>query len=70
MNKPKYNRLKAVLAEKGVSSKDLAKMIGCAEGTVSTWCRNFKQPSIETLFKIAERLQIEPAELIASRNFK
>lgn len=60
----KLNRIKAVLAEKGVSNKELADMLGVTEGTVSTWCRNIKQPRMENLFEIAKALEIEPATLI------
>lgn len=66
MDKPKYNRIKAALAEKGISNKELAENINVTEGTVSTWCRNFKQPKIETLFEIAKYLKIEAAELLCS----
>jgi transcriptional regulator with XRE-family HTH domain len=55
-----------VLAEKGISNKQLAEDIGVTEGTVSTWCRNIKQPKIETLFVIAKYLQMEATELINS----
>jgi putative transcriptional regulator len=64
MDKPKYNRIKAVLAEKGVSNKELAENLGVTEGTVSTWCRNFKQPKIETLFEIGKQLKVEASDLI------
>lgn len=64
MNKPKLNRIKSVLAETGVSNKELAEGIGVTEGTVSTWCRNFKQPKIETLFEIAKYLKVEATDLI------
>ncbi|SFE67594.1 DNA-binding transcriptional regulator, XRE family [Chitinophaga sp. CF118] len=71
MNKPKYNRIKAVLAEKGVSNKELAEDLGVTEGTVSTWCRNFKQPKIETLFEIAKHLNVEAIDLLSSmKNYK
>lgn len=66
MKNPKYNRIKAVLAEKGVANKRLAEAIGVTEGTVSTWCRNIKQPKIETLFEAAKHLKVEPSELINS----
>lgn len=62
--KPKFNRIKAVLAEKGVSNKELAENLGITEGAVSTWCRNFKQPKIETLFEIAKYLHVEASELL------
>lgn len=66
MNKPKFNRIKAVLAEKGMSNKELAEKLGVTEGTVSTWARNFKQPRIETLFEIAKVLKIEACDLLNS----
>ena len=66
MKKPKYNRIKAVLAENGVANKELAEKLGVAEGTVSTWCRNVKQPGLETLFQIAKYLKVEPAELLTT----
>lgn len=68
MVKPKFNRIKAVLAEKGVSNKELAENIGVTEGTVSTWCRNFKQPKIETLFDIAQYLKTEASTLLSPMN--
>lgn len=66
MDKPKFNRIKAVLAEKSVSNRELADKLGVTEGTVSTWCRNYKQPSIETLFEVARYLKVEPGTLLNS----
>ena len=66
MTKPKYNRIKAALAEKSVSNRTLAEHLGVNEGTVSTWCRNVKQPGLETLFQIAKYLKVEPAELLTT----
>ena len=43
------NRIKAVLAEKQVSGKWLANEIGRTENTVSRWCANKVQPSLENL---------------------
>ncbi|WP_026309945.1 helix-turn-helix transcriptional regulator [Niabella aurantiaca] len=60
-----FNRIKAVLAEQKTTQKELAIALGVAEGTVSTWCRNFKQPEIQTLFKIAWHLKIEAYTLIS-----
>lgn len=64
--KKEINRLKVVLAEKKVTSRELAKHLGKTETTVSRWCTNDSQPALETLFKIAELLQIEVRELIHS----
>jgi hypothetical protein len=37
-----------------------------AISTASTWCRNVKQPKIQTLFVIARFLQLEATELLNS----
>jgi len=67
MAETKYNRIKAVLAEKGISNKELAEKLGITEGAVSTWCRNFKQPKIETLFEIAKILQVDVRLLLVEQ---
>ena len=64
--KNKYNRLKAVLAEKGKSNKELAELLEMSEQTVSLWCTNTRQPSVENLFIIAKVLKINVRELLVS----
>lgn len=58
------NRIKVVLAEKQVSGKWLANEIGRTENTVSRWCANKVQPSLENLLEIAEVLEVDIRELI------
>lgn len=68
MSKKVYNRIKAVLAEEGKSNKDLAQLVGVAEQTVSRWCTNSGQPSIETLYQIAKVLKRDVRDfLVANR---
>ena len=66
MSKTIYNRIKAVLAEKGKTNKDLADALKIAPETVSSWCTNSAQPSIKKLFEIAVYLDIEAADLLVS----
>jgi transcriptional regulator with XRE-family HTH domain len=61
-----YNRIKAVLAEKGKTNIWLAEELGKNKTTVSKWCTNDVQPPIETLFKIAEVLGVDSRELLVS----
>ncbi|WP_291919792.1 helix-turn-helix transcriptional regulator [Chitinophaga sp.] len=61
------NRIKAVLAEKSKANKWLAEAIGVNINTVSKWCTNKIQPSVETLFEIAEALDVEARELLVLR---
>ena len=58
------NRIKVVLAEKRKTNKWLAEQLDCAPTTVSKWCTNSSQPSIETLLKIADLLEIHYTELV------
>lgn len=66
MTKVKLNRIKSVLAEKNSSGKDLAYHLGKTESTVSRWCTNEVQPSVETLYEIAKFLNIDIRELLIS----
>jgi transcriptional regulator with XRE-family HTH domain len=66
MPKINYNRIKAVLAEKNVSSKDLAAHLDRTESSVSRWCTNDIQPSIEVLYKIAKYLDVDIRELLVA----
>lgn len=63
MPKDKYNRIKIVLAEKERSSKWLAEKLGKDKSTVSRWCTNDMQPTIETFYQIAEILEIDVRDL-------
>ena len=55
-----------MLAEKQLSGKWLANEIGCTENTVSQWCTNKAQPSLENLFEIAEALKVDIKDLLRS----
>ena len=58
------NRIKAILAETQLTSKWLAQKLGKAENTVSRWCSNRVQPSLENLVEIANVLDIEVRMLL------
>ena len=66
MAKRIYNRIKAVLAERGKSNNWLADELGKNRTTVSRWCTNEMQPTMESLFQIAEVLDIDVRELLVS----
>lgn len=67
MSKRSLNRIKAVLAETNTNNKELAKHLGKTESTVSRWCTNEVQPSVETLFEIAQFLKVDIRELLVSK---
>jgi len=70
MSKIIYNRIKAVLAEKGMTNKDLADALYIAPETVSSWCTNSAQPSIKKLFEVAKYLDVEVGTLLVSSKIK
>ncbi|KAA6348515.1 hypothetical protein EZS27_004041 [termite gut metagenome] len=57
------NRLKIVLAEQKRTGKWLAEALGKNEATVSRWCTNEAQPSVETYIQIAKALNVDVREL-------
>lgn len=58
------NRLKIVLVEKKRTSKWLAEQLGKDPATVSKWCTNTTQPSLEMLIQIAKHLGVTLDELV------
>ena len=66
MNKKRINRLKAVLAEQGKTNKWLAEKLEKNETTISRWCTNEVQPSMENLIEVSSLLGVDVRELINS----
>ena len=58
------NRIKVMLAEKKRTNKWLAEQLGKDPATVSKWCTNSSQPSLDKLSKIAEALKVDYTELV------
>lgn len=69
MEKQIYNRIKAVLAEKGKTNNWLAEELQVNRTTVSKWCRNEMQPRVETLFQIANVLKVNVSELLTTNRY-
>jgi len=60
------NRIKAVLAEQGKTNNWLAEQLDKNKTTVSKWCTNQMQPTMETLFEIAFVLDVDVRELLST----
>ena len=58
------NRIKTVLAEKGKSNLWLAEKLDKSATTISRWCTNDNQPSVEMLYQISKLLDIDIRELL------
>ena len=65
-SKKQINRIRIVLAEKDRTNKWLAEKVGKNRTTVSRWCTNDMQPSLETLIDVAHALDVDVRELIVS----
>lgn len=64
MNNKDINRIKVVLVEKKRSNKWLAEQLGKNPATISKWCTNSSQPTLETLLEIARLLGVNYTELV------
>lgn len=58
------NRIKVVLIEQNKTAKWLSEQIGKNTCSVSRWYTNTSQRDLETLFRIAEILNVDVRELI------
>ena len=68
IERPKLNRIKAVLAETGHTGKWLAEQLGKDPVTVSKWCTNTSQPDLNTLFQVAKMLKVQVNQLLKETN--
>lgn len=53
-----------MLAEKEKTNKWLAEQVGKDPATISKWCTNTAQPSLEMLLQIAKVLNVEVKDLL------
>lgn len=60
------NRLKVILAERQKTGKWLSEALSKNEATISRWCTNESQPSLETLVEVAKVLNVDVRELLIS----
>ena len=58
------NRIKEVLEEKGIKQIWLAERLGKSYNMVNSYVQNRRQPSPEVLYKIAEILDVDTAQLL------
>jgi transcriptional regulator with XRE-family HTH domain len=61
------NRIKEVLADKGIKQTWLAEKLGKSYNMVNAYVQNRQQPRLEVLFEIAEILEVNPKELIKDK---
>jgi transcriptional regulator with XRE-family HTH domain len=66
----KYNRIKVELAEAGKKNQELAEYLDVHVTTVSDWCTNRNQPSVQDLYRISEFLRNDVRRLLVTTNWE
>ena len=64
----KWNRIKLVLDQKGISQTWLAKQVGKSFSTINSYACNRNQPDLETLLAISKILQVDLKDLITDED--
>ena len=64
MTNKDINRIKVILVEKKKTAKWLAEELGKDPATVSKWCTNVSQPSLDTLVQVSKALDVDVRELL------
>ena len=60
------NRIKEVLADRGIKQIWLAEKLGKSYNMVNAYVQNRRQPIIEDLYKIAEILNVNAKDLLTN----
>lgn len=70
MKKNNYfgKNLRRLRLERGLSQEKLANMIGRGRVSITEWELGTKYPQVNWLYEIAEKLGVEPSELINVEN--
>ncbi len=68
MENKQLNRIKVVLVEKMRTGVWLADQLGVSPVTISKWCSNTTQPTLQTLNKIAKVLNVNMKDLLVDND--
>jgi len=61
------NKIKGILEKRGVKQVWLAEQLGKSFNVVNAYVHNRRQPSLDTLYKIASILDVEISQLLCSK---
>lgn len=64
MERKKINRLKVVLAERGMTNKQLAEILDKDPAVISKWVTNAAQPNVEMFIQLAKILNVSVDDLL------
>jgi transcriptional regulator with XRE-family HTH domain len=57
-------RMAVIVLQKGMTQKEIADKVGVHQPKVSEWLRGMRMPNSKFLFKLADVLEEDPAELV------
>lgn len=61
------NRIKEIINQRGIKQTWLVEQLGKSYNTVNAYTQNRKQPSVETLYKLATILDVEVKDLLYTK---
>ena len=64
IERKRINRLKVVLAEKGMTNKQLSEILDKDPAVISKWVTNAAQPNVEMFIRLAQILSVSVDELL------
>lgn len=64
MERKRINRLKVVLAEKGMTNKKLSEILDKDPAVISKWVTNAAQPNVEMFIRLAQILSVSVDDLL------
>ena len=64
MERKRINRLKVVLAEKGMTNKQLSEILDKDPAVISKWVTNVAQPNIEMFILLSKILGVSVDDLL------
>ncbi len=64
MERKRINRLKVVLAEKGMTNKQLSETLDKDPAVISKWVTNAAQPNVEMFIRLAQILSVSVDDLL------
>lgn len=64
MERKRINRLKVVLAEKGMTNKQLAEILDKDPAVISKWVTNVAQPNVGMFIQLSKILEVSVDDLL------
>ncbi len=64
----KLNNIKGILEKQGRSQTWLSEKLGKSKNAINAICNNISQPSLSTLYEVAQILEVDICDLLVREN--